>query len=115
MSENTEFEKGVRAYEEGDYATTLLEFRQLAEKGYAASQSNLGVMYAKGAGVPQDYARAHMWFNIAASSGKDYAREIREEARKMRGKVETKMSSAQITEAEQQARECIEKNYKGWC
>jgi len=33
----------------------------------------------------------------------------------MRGEVEKKMSSAQITEAEQLARECIEKNYKGCC
>ncbi len=68
-------------------------------------------MYAKGAGVPQDYARAHMWFNIAASSGKVYAREIRADARKMRGDVEKNMSSAQITMAEQLSRECIENNY----
>ena len=72
-------------------------------------------MYAKGAGVPQDYARAHMWFNIAASSGKGYAREIRAQARKMRSEVEKKMSPAQITEAEQLAKECIERNYKGCC
>ena len=26
-------------------------------------------MYSKGLGVLQDYTRAHMWFNIAASSG----------------------------------------------
>ncbi len=63
--------------------------------------------------IPQDNVRAHMWFNIAASSGKVYAREIRADARKMRGEVEKKMSSAQITMAEQLARECIEKNYKG--
>ena len=98
-----------------DYLEAVKWYHRAAEQGHAFAQNNLGVMYAKGAGVPQDYARAHMWFNIAASSGKDYAREIREEARKMRGKVEKKMSSAQITEAEQLARECIEKNYKGWC
>ena len=54
MNENAEFAKGVRAYEEGDYASALLEFRQLAEKGYAPAQHDLGVMYAKGGGVPQD-------------------------------------------------------------
>ena len=40
MSENVEFEKGVKAYEEGDYATALLEFRQLAKKGYAPAQEH---------------------------------------------------------------------------
>jgi TPR repeat protein len=98
-----------------DYLEAVKWYYRAAEQGHAFAQSNLGVMYAKGAGVPQDYPRAHMWFNIAASSGKDYAREMREEARKMRGEVEKKMSSAQITEAEQLARECIEKNYKGCC
>ena len=90
-------------------------YHRAAEQGHAFAQSNLGVMYAKGAGVPQDYARAHMWFNIAASSGKGYAREIRAQARKMRSEVEKKMSPAQITEAEQLAKECIERNYKGCC
>jgi len=69
MSENTEFEKGVRAYEEGDYATALLEFRQLAEKGYAAAQNDLGAMYANGVEVPQDYQEAAQWFHRAAAQG----------------------------------------------
>ncbi len=54
MSENAEFGKGVRAYQKGDYATAILEFRQLAEKGYASAQNDLGVMYAKGMGVTQN-------------------------------------------------------------
>ena len=98
-----------------DYQEAAQWFHRAAEHGHADAQSNLGMMYAKGAGVPQDYARAHMWFNIAASSGKDYARGMREDARKMRCVVEKKMSSTQITEAEQLARECIEKNDKGCC
>jgi TPR repeat protein len=96
-----------------DYLEAVKWYQRAAQHGHAFAQSNLGVMYAKGAGVPQDDVRAHMWFNIAASSGKVYAREIREDARKMRGHVEKNMSSAQITEAEQLARECMEKNYKG--
>ncbi|MDH5427840.1 MAG: hypothetical protein OEY57_06660 [Nitrospirota bacterium] len=69
MSEHAESEKGVRSYQEGDYATALLEFRQLGEQGLASAQDDFGVMYAKGAGETQGYARAHMWFNIAVSSG----------------------------------------------
>ena len=26
-------------------------------------------MYANGEGVPQDYVRAHMWFNLSAAQG----------------------------------------------
>ena len=69
MNENAEFAKGVRAYEEGDYASALLEFRQLAEKGYAPAQHDLGVMYANGVEVPQDYQEAAQWFHRAAAQG----------------------------------------------
>ena len=69
MSENAEFVKGVKAYEEGDYATALLLFRQLADKGYAAAQHDLGVMYANRVGVPQNYQEAAQWFHRAAAQG----------------------------------------------
>ena len=36
---------------------------------YAAAQSNLGVMYANGQGVPQDYAEAVKWYRKAAEQG----------------------------------------------
>jgi len=41
----------------------------LAEQGNAKAQYNLGIMYGEGEGVIQDNVYAHMWFNIAASSG----------------------------------------------
>ena len=63
------FDEGVRAHERGDYATVLREFRLLADQGHAAAQHNLGVMYAKGQGVPQDYARAMQWYRRAADQG----------------------------------------------
>jgi hypothetical protein len=42
------------------------QLRTAAEQGKAAAQSNLGLMYAKGQGVPQDYAEAVRWFRKAA-------------------------------------------------
>jgi hypothetical protein len=33
-------------------------------------------MYATGAGVPQDYVQAHMWFNLAASRSTGEDREV---------------------------------------
>ena len=63
------FDEGVAAYERGDYATALREFRPFANQGYAAAQFNLGIMYDEGQGVPQDYAEALKWYRKAAEQG----------------------------------------------
>lgn len=60
---------GTDAYNSGDYATALSEWRSLAEQGDAISQHNLGLMYFKGHGVPQDYAQARHWWKKAAAQG----------------------------------------------
>ena len=38
----------------------------LAEQGLAGAQYNLGLMYANGIGVPQNYAEAVSWYRLAA-------------------------------------------------
>ncbi len=63
------FEDGESAYERGDYATAVREFRVLAAQGHAIAQYSLGVMYSKGQGVPQDYAKAAKWYRRAAEQG----------------------------------------------
>ena len=136
------FNKAVAAYKRGDYATALKEWKPLAEQGDSTAQYNLGVMYrrgdgviqdyktavkwftkaaeqgdavaqynlalmyANGQGVTQDYIRAHMWWNIAASQGDKDAMENRDI-------VEKKMTPVDISKAQQLARECVAKNYKG--
>ena len=40
-----DFQKGWDAYDAGDYATALQEWRPLAEQGNAYAQTNLGFMY----------------------------------------------------------------------
>jgi uncharacterized protein len=62
-------EAGVRAYDRGDYPAALIEFRPLAEQGYRLAQYTLGLMYAQGQGVPQDYKEAVKWFGRAAVRG----------------------------------------------
>ena len=49
------------------------EIFKLANQGNAAAQLNLGVMYAKGKGVRQDYTQARQWFEKAASQGDELA------------------------------------------
>ena len=142
VSVSQDFQKGFDAYHRGDFATALREFTPLAEQGFASAQYNLGLMYRRGEGVPQDdktaakwytlaaeqenanaqsnlgvmyaevegvlqdYVYAHMWFNIAASSGEQNAPENRD-------LVAERMTPSQIERAQDLARECVAKNYKG--
>jgi len=64
-----DFNKGLAAAESGDFATALREWKPLAEKGDALAQFNLGLMYRKGEGVPQDYKTAVKWYTLAAEQG----------------------------------------------
>lgn len=64
-----QFEDASAAYERGDYATAHRLITPLAEQGNAKAQYNLGVMYHKGEGVPQDYNETMKWFRMAAVQG----------------------------------------------
>ncbi len=66
---HADFQAGLDAYNQGDYATALKEWRPLAEQGDATAQFNLGVMYNFGLGVPQDYQEAVRWYRLAAEQG----------------------------------------------
>ena len=63
-------------------------------------------MYSHGRGVPQDHVYAHMWWNIAAS-------QEHEDAAHNRNLVAEKMTPAAINTAQELARECVAKEYKG--
>ena len=139
---SADFRKGLTAYQRGDFATALRELEPLAEQGNASAQfllsriyahgqgvpqdyktavkwltlaakqgvagaqRNLGVMYAKGEGVPQDSFYAHMWANIAASNGD-------EKGAKLRDALAQEMTPSQLEKAQELARECVCKQYKG--
>ena len=69
-----------------------------AEQGQPGAEFNLGLMYATGQGVPQDYVRAHMWFSLSAAQGEQRAVKTLEMA-------ERRMPPAQINEAQKLARD----------
>src|SRR5262245_26582690 len=46
-----DFQTGMEAYNSGDYATALREWRPLAELGDSTAQAALGLLYEKGRGV----------------------------------------------------------------
>ena len=89
-----------------DYKTAVKWYRLAAEQGDADAQVNLGVKYGVGNGVIRDNVYAHMWGNIAASNGKEGGGKVRDLAAKQ-------MTPSQLEKAQDLARECVAKNYKG--
>ncbi len=66
---SADFQNGMDAARRGDLATALIEWTPLAEQGHVDSQYNLGFMYEKGDGVPQDIKTAIKWYTRAAKQG----------------------------------------------
>ena len=62
-------------------------------------------MYDKGLGGPQDYVQAHKWWNLAASRFDASENEYRDQAVRNRDMVASKITPAQIAEAQKLARE----------
>ena len=50
---------------------TYKRFLKAANQGDAKAQFILGVMYTHGKGVPQDYAKAHEWYQKACDNGSE--------------------------------------------
>ena len=69
MGWSADFQKGMEAYNNGDFATALKEWKPLAEGGDTDAQYNLGIMYDEGQGVPQDYQESAKWYTIVAEKG----------------------------------------------
>ena len=70
-----DFNKGFVAYNAGDYATALQEWKPLAEQGKASAQLNLGIIYERGKDVLVDYAKAVKWYRLSAEQGNAQAQD----------------------------------------
>jgi TPR repeat protein len=84
-----------------DYAAIV----NSAEHGDATAQYNLAIMYDTGRGVLQDYVLAHKWYNLAASRYATWEADIGASAARSRDRLTTRMTPAQIAEAQKMARE----------
>ena len=136
-----DYDKGLGAFVAGDYQTALREWRPLAEQGDADAQLGMALMYESGEGVPQDDAEAvrwyrlaaeqghasaqnslglnyqlgvgvlqdnvmaHMWYNIASANGDLMSGDWRDERA-------GQMTTADISKAQQMARDCMSSNYQ---
>jgi cell division septation protein DedD len=65
--------KGVSAWQAGDYAGAVKEWRPLADKGDADAQFNMGQAYKLGRGAPADMKLAQSWYEKAAAQGHEQA------------------------------------------
>ena len=66
---SADFNKGVTAYQAGNYKAALAEWRPLAQAGNARAQNFLGFMYDNGEGVLEDDLEAVKWYRLAAEQG----------------------------------------------
>ena len=87
---------GQRAWDAGRHSEALHEWQAAANAGDAKAMLVLGRLYVQGLGAPQDYVRAHRWFNLAASRGE-------KEAVTERDALATRMSPEQVAKAQEQA------------
>jgi TPR repeat protein len=65
------YEEGYAAYKKADYETALKKWKPLAKKGYVPAQYSLGLMFARGDGVPKSSEKATRWYLQAAMKGHD--------------------------------------------
>jgi len=59
----------LKAYNSGDFATALRIYRPLADNGQVLAEYIIGLMYANGQGVPENYGEAVKWLQKAAEQG----------------------------------------------
>lgn len=67
------WEDGYADYQRKDYAAAVAKWRGVAQSGNREAQSLLGIMYAFGQGVPQNYPQAITWLRMAAAQGEPKA------------------------------------------
>ena len=136
-----DFDKGLSAYNAGDYQTAFNEWKPLAEEGDADAQFNLGLMYETGDGAARDYAEAIKWYRLAARQGISKAQNNlgvmyelgtgvlqnnvtahtwyniasangNEKSAKWRDEIAANMTPEDISQAQAMASECISSGYE---
>lgn len=97
-----------------DDAEAIRWYRKSADLGNMLAIYSMGVGYQFGSGVPHDFVRAYMWYDVADavlqrrpgdSADRLVDTSIRDEAVMLRDELAAKMSRAQIAEAQKLARE----------
>ena len=96
VTAQADYYDGLRAADAGRHGEALREWQAAANGGDARAMLALGRLYMQGLGAPQDYVKAHLWFNLAASRGEAAAATER-------NALAGRMAPEQIAEAQKQA------------
>lgn len=88
-----------------DFFQAVKYFRQASTQGHAESMSNLGFMYAHGQGVPADYHKAAMWYEVSRRLGY-------KTIEKNLDFVFSKLTTEQAQAAQSLASLCMDADYK---
>ena len=83
-----------------DYNEAAVWYRKAAEQGESLAQLNIGFLYEQGQGVPVDRVQAYKWYSLAAMAGNEIAPKNIKDA-------ETRMTTREIKEARELAREWL--------
>ncbi len=86
-----------------DDAEAVKWYRKAAEQGIAEHMTRLAGMYLVGWGVTPDNVKAHMWCDLVAAAGDEHAPEFRD-------RLAREMTRADISMAQELAREWLEKH-----
>ena len=98
-----EFEDAVELINQRDYNRAYKIIVPLAEKGKAAAQLVLGMMYFKGTGVERNIIEADKWLIVSEKLGQ-------EAGKKNRIFIERKMNRHQIEKAHKLAKSWLQKH-----
>lgn len=92
-----------------DMGQAIYWWEKAADNGDPLAQFNLGMVYLRGAGTPQDRVRAHMWFSLAAASSKETVsgQQGKMMAESEKKAVEADMTPNQIEESQALAKEWL--------
>ena len=98
-----EFEDAIELINQRDYTGAYKMIVPLAEKGTAAAQLVLGMMYFKGTGVERNIIEADKWLILSEKLGQ-------EAGKKNRIFIERQMSRNQIEKAHKLAKSWLQKH-----
>jgi hypothetical protein len=93
-----------------DYTMARGWYEKAAVQGYAMAQYNLGALYFYGQGVPQNDVKTYMLWSLAAVR---FVGDLQKQAAEYRDKVASRMTPAQIEEAQRLAQQCQAQQFKG--
>ena len=107
------FNKGFKAYNEGDYKTALHHIKKSATQGNPLAQFILSSMHYKGQSTPQDQKLAYMWITLAIQNNKTTNNDNLNDKKikDIQKKIAKEMPPADINKAQEMSNRCLSSQY----